>query len=282
MNIFCYNNLYIYNIKALQNLYLNKASGGHVRITEKRVSDKTSVTELIYVILAMRSQVEKTKKILANVLDANDSQSHALDIWSKQITKVQKADEENAMQSDRRKHQYLDRKYVYESNKPIVNIKEISRYQNPENNLIDPSLTEVSIGSTAIITSPEYKMKSMLVNNANIVFSISATGGIYSDLTTSYDMFYLKDKLRHESGQSSFQAMTPSEVALCKEIRNYRQQHRHTTVGFFGKGWESFPNDQTKEVAERFENQILKDFIRSLREEQKGNYPNDYKKTGAI
>ncbi len=34
----------------------------------------------------MRSQVEKTKKILANVLDADDSQSHALDIWSKQIT----------------------------------------------------------------------------------------------------------------------------------------------------------------------------------------------------
>ena len=278
MNIFCYNNLYIYNIKTLQNLYLNKTSGGHVRITERRISDKTSVTELIYVILAMRSQVEKTKKILANVLDADDSQSHALDIWSKQITKVQKADEENATQSDRSKHEYLDRKYVYESNKPIVNIKEISRYQNPENNLIYPSLTEVSIGSTAILNSPEYKMKSMLVNNANIVFSISATGGIYGDLTTSYDMSYLEDKLRHESGQSSFQAMTSSEVALCEEIRNYRQQHRHTTVGFFGKDWESFPNEQTKEVAERFENQILKDFIRSLREEQNVNYLGDYKK----
>lgn len=278
MNIFCYNNLYIYNIKALQNIYLNKASGGHVRITEKRVSDKTSVTELIYVILAMRSQVEKTKKILSNVLDADDSQSHALDIWSKQISKVQKADEENATQSDRHKHQYLDRQYVYESNKPIVNIKEISRYQNPKNNLIDSSLREVSIGSTAILTSPEYKMKSMLVNNANVVFSISATGGIDGDLTTSYDMFYLKDKLRHKSGQSSFQAMTPSEVALCEEIRNYRQQHRHTNVEFFDKDWESFPNDRTKEIAERFESQILKDFIRSLREEYNVNYLGDYKK----
>ena len=274
MNIFCYNNLYIYNIKALQNIYLNKASGGHVRITEKRGSDKTSVAELIYVILAMRSQIEKTKKILANVLDADDSQSHALDIWSKQITKVQKVDEENATQSDKHKHQYLDRQYVYESNKPIINIKEISRYDT----LIDSALREVSIGSTAILNSPEYKMKSMLINNANLVFSISATGGIYGDLTTSYDMSYLEDKLRRDSGQSSFQAMTPSEVTLCEEIRNYRQQHRHTTVGFFSKDWESFSNDKTREVVERFEDQILKDFIRSLREEQNVKYLGDYKK----
>ncbi|ERT09079.1 hypothetical protein M595_0848 [Lyngbya aestuarii BL J] len=278
MNIFCYNNLYIYNIKALQKLYLSKASGGHVRIMEKTVSDKTSVAELIYVILAMRSQIGKTKKILANVLDADDSQSHALDIWSKQISKVQKADEENATQSDRQKHQYLDRQYVYESNKPIINIKEISRYQNSKNNLIDSALLEVSIGSTAILTSPEYKMKSMLVNNANVIFSISATGGIYGDLTTSYDMSYMEDKLRRESGQSSFQAMSELEVDLCEEIRNYRQQHRHTTVGFFGKDWESFPNDQTKEVAERFESQILKDFIRSSQEEQNVSYLGDYKK----
>ena len=280
MNIFCYNNLYIYNIKALQNLYLNKASGGHVRITARRVSDKTSVAELIYVILAMRSQIGKTKKILANVLDADDSQSHALDIWSRQISKVKKADEENATQSDWQKHQYLDRQYVYESNKPIVNIKEISRYQNPKNNLIDSALREVSIGSTAILTSPEYKMKSMLVNNTNVIFSISATGGIYGDLTTSYDMSYLEDKLRQESesNQSVFQAMSPSEVILCEEIRNYRRQHKQTTVGFFGEDWESFPNDKTREVAQRFENIILKDFIRSLKEEQNVNYLGDYKK----
>ncbi|MDR9402295.1 MAG: hypothetical protein RI580_02535, partial [Halothece sp. Uz-M2-17] len=278
MSIFCYNNLYIYNIKALQNLYLSKASGGHVRITEKRVSDKTSVAELIYVILAMRSQIKETKKILSNVLDAKDSQSHALDIWSQQITKVQNADEENGMNGDRRKHQYLDRQYVYESNKPIINIKEISRYQNPENNLIDSALREVSIGSTAILTSPEYKIKSMLLNNANVIFSISATGGIYGDLTTSYDISYLEDKLRHESGQSSFQVMTPSEVSLCEEIRNYRRQHRQTTVGFFGKDWKSFPNNLTKEVSEKFESQILKDFIRSLKEDQNVNYLGDYKK----
>ena len=156
MNIFSYNNLYIYNIKALQNLYLSKASGGHVRITDKRVSDKTSVAELIYGILAMRSQVEKTKKVLANVLDAKDSQSHALDIWSRQITKVKKADDENATQSERGKNPYLDRQYVYESNKPIVNIKEISRYQNQENNLIDPTLREVSIGSTVFKSPSQY------------------------------------------------------------------------------------------------------------------------------
>ena len=278
MNIFAYNNLYIYNIKPLQNLYLNKTSGGHVHITERKVSDKTSLAELIYGILAMRSQVEKTKKILANVLDAEDSQSHALDIWSRQITKVQKADEENSTQSEGKKHQYLDRQYVYESNKPIINIKEISRYQNSKNNLIDSALREVSIGSTAILTSPEYKMKSMLVNNANVIFFISATGGIFGDITTSYDMRYLEDKLRRESGQSSFQAMTKSEISLCKQLRDCRQQHRATIVAFFGKDLDSFPNEKTKETIVRFEKLILKDFIRYLKESENLSYLNIYKR----
>ena len=272
MNIFSYNNLYIYNIKSLQNLYLSKPSGGHVRITEKKVSDKTSVAELIYVILAMRSQIEKTKKILINVLDAEDSQSHALDIWSRQISKVKKADEENATQIERGKNPYLDRQYVYESNKPIVNIKEISRYQNPKNNLIDPKLREVSIGSTAIFTSPEHKISSIVANNANVVFLISATGGLSGDLTTSYDMRYLEDKLRYESGDSALKAMTESEISLCGEIRNYRQQHRQITVDCFSQDLASFPNQKTKQVAKRFESQILKDFIRDVK------VPNIYKK----
>ncbi len=277
MNIFSYNNLYIYNINSLQNLYLSKVPGGHVRITEKRVLDKTSVAELIYGILAMRSQVEKTKKILANVLDAEDSQSHALDIWSRQISKVRKADEENAMQIERGKNPYLDRQYVYESNKPIVNIKEISRYQNPKNNLIDPTLQEVSIGSTAIFTSPEHKIRSIVANNANVVFAISATGGIFGDLTTSYDMRYLEDKLRYESGQSAFKIMTDSEILLCEEIRKYRQQHRQIKVDFFSQDLASFPNDKTKDVAARFESLILKDFIRYLKQEQNITYLNSYK-----
>ncbi len=277
MNIFSYNNLYIYNIQPLQNLYLSKASGGHVRITNKKVSGKTSLAELIYGILAMRSQVEKTKKILANVLDAEDSQSHALDIWSRQISKVNKADEENTTQSERGKHPYLDRQYVYESNKPIINIKEISRYQNPKNNLIDPTLREVSIGSTAIFTSPEDKIRLILANNANVVFSISATGGVFGDLTTSYDMSYLEDKLRYESGQSAFKTMTESEIVLCEEIREYRQQYRQITVDFFSQDIASFPNDRTKDVAERFESLILKDFIRYLRQEQNITYLNNYK-----
>ena len=277
INIFSYNNLYIYNIKSLQNLYLSKASGGHVHITDRKVSDKTSVAELIYGILAMRSQVEKAKKILVNVLNAEDSQSHALDIWSRQISKLKKADEENATQSERGKNPYLDRQYVYETNKPIVNIKEISRYQNPKNNLIDPTVREVSIGSTAIFTSPEHKIIAILANNANIVFSISATGGISGDLTTSYDLSYLEDKLRYESGDSAFKAMVESEVLLCEEIRKYRQQHRQITVDFFSQDSASFPNDKTKEVATRFKSRILKDFIRYLKQEQNITYLNSYK-----
>lgn len=272
MNIFSYNSLYIYNIEPLQNLYLNKASGGHVWITEKKVSDRTSVAELIYGILAMRSQIEKIKKILANVLDAEDSQSHALDIWSQQITKVKRADEENTTQTERGKHQYLDRQYVYESNKPIINIKEISRYQHPNNNLIDSTLREVSIGSTAIFTSPEHKIISMLANNANVVFSISATGGIFGDLTTSYDMRYLEDKLRYESGKTAFKNMNPSEILLCQEIREYRQQYRQITVDFFTADAASFPNNKTKEVTARFKKLILKDLIRDLK------VPDIYKK----
>ena len=92
------------------------------------------------------SQIKTIKDFLANVLDAKDSQSHSLDIWSEQIAKVQKASEESPSQNQLLK--YLNTAYVYESYKSIVNIKEISRYQNPKNNLINRALREVSIGHT--------------------------------------------------------------------------------------------------------------------------------------
>ncbi|MBD2203201.1 hypothetical protein H6G33_17355 [Calothrix sp. FACHB-1219] len=205
MNIFSYNNLYIYNIEPLKKLFLTRPSGGHVHITEEQVSDNTSVAELIYAILAVRLQIKTIKDFLANVLDAEDSQSRSLDIWSKQIDKAQKASEESSSPNHLLK--YLNRIYVYESYKSIINIKEMSRYQNPKNNLIAHSLREVSIGSTAISTSPEFKIKSMLANNSNVIFLISATGGIFGDLSTSYDMGYLEDNLRNEFGKTSFKAM---------------------------------------------------------------------------
>lgn len=276
MNIFCHNNLYIYNIEALQNLYLSKASGGHVHITDNKVSNKTSVAELIYTILILRFQVAKIKKILANVLDEEDSQSLVLDIWSRQISKIQKADEESTVSNE--KSDYLDRKYVYESNKPIINIKEISRYQSSQNNLIAPELQEISIGSTAIFTSPEYKMISILENRNNIIFSISATGGIFGDLTTSYDMVYLKDKLSHQSGESLFKPMTESEISTCEEIRKYRQQRRTITVDFFSQNLEFFPNDKTQEIVSRFKELFLEDFICYLKEEQNISWLNKYKR----
>ena len=263
MSIFSYNNLYVYNIEPLKKLFLTKSSGGHVHIAEKKVSDKTSVAELIYAILAMRSQIKNIKDILTNVLDAEDSQSRSLDVWSQQINKLQKAKEEGVTQDKLIK--YLNRVYVYESNKSIINIKEISRYQSPKNNLIDPALREVSIGSTAIFTSPEHKITSILKDNANVVFLISATGGIRGDLSTSYDMGYLEDSLRHESGQSSFKAMVEEEVSLCEEIRNYRQENRQITVDFFNQDLLSFPNCQTQKVVERFETLILRKFIENLK-----------------
>ncbi|XZO02073.1 MAG: hypothetical protein ACM65L_27055 [Microcoleus sp.] len=275
MNIFSYNNLYIYNLDPLQKLFLTKASGGHVQITEEKVADNTSVAELIYAILAVRSQIKTIKDFLANVLDAEDSQSHSLDIWSQQIAKVQKASEESPSQNQLLK--YLNTAYVYESYKSIVNIKEISRYQNPKNNLIDRALREVSIGSTAILTSPEFKINSMLGNNSNVIFLISATGGILGDLSTSYDMQYLKDKLRndHESGQSSFKEMSDEEVSLCEEIRDSREATRQITVNFFGEDLLSFPNNETQKVVERFEETILKSFIDALK--QDGNWLGSYK-----
>lgn len=261
MNIFTYNNLYIYNIEALQNLFLSKPSGGHVHIFDKKVSDKTSIAELIYAIIAMRSQVEKIKRILSDVLDAEDSQSRALGVWSQQITKVQKADEETGGKNELRKH--LSRSYVYESNKSIINIKEISRY----NNLIEPELREVSIGSTAIFTSPEHKINSILASN-NIIFLISATGGITGDLTTSYDFSYLEDKLRDKSGQSLFQPMTEEETLLCENIRNFRQKNRQITVSFFNQDASYFPNEETQEIVARFKELILKDFIENIKNDK--------------
>ncbi|MEH2026138.1 hypothetical protein [Nostoc sp.] len=273
MNIFSYNNLYIYNIEPLKKLFLTRPSGGHVRITEEKVSDNTSVAELIYAILAVRSQIKPIKDFLANVLDAEDSQSRSLDIWSKQIARVQKASEESISQNQLLK--YLNRAYVYESYKSIINIKEISRYQNPKNNLIADQLREVSIGSTAILTSPEHKINSMLNNNSNVIFIISATGGILGDLSTSYDMRYLEDNLRNESGQSSFKTMVEEEILLCEEIRDQREAKRQITVNFFNEDLSSFPNNETKEVTERFEKKILKDFIDSSK--NNGTWFSNYK-----
>jgi hypothetical protein len=263
INIFSYNNLYIYNIEPLKKLFLTRSSGGHVHITEEKVSDSTSVAELIYAILAVRLQIKTIKNFLANVLDAEDSQSHSLDIWSKQIDKVQKVSEESIAQNQFIK--YLNRAYVYESYKSIINIKEISRYQNPKNNLIDRPLREVSIGSTAILTSPEQKINSMLRNNSNVIFLISATGGIFGDLSTSYDIRYLEDSLRNESGQSGFNTMIEEEILLSEEIRIQREAKRHISASFFNQDFSSFPNNETQEVAERFEKIVLKDFIDSLK-----------------
>ncbi|MEH1818856.1 MAG: hypothetical protein V7L31_07105 [Nostoc sp.] len=273
MNIFSYNNLYIYNIEPLKQLFLNRPSGGHVHITDEEVSDKTSVAELIYAILAVRLVIETIKDFLANVLDAEDSQSRSLDIWSKQIARVQKASEESISQNQLLK--YLNRTYVYESSKSIINIKEISRYQNPKNNLIDHPLREISIGSTVILTSPEYKLNSILSNNSNVVFLISATGGIFGDLSTSYDLRYLEDNLRNESGQSSFKAMVEEEVLLCEKIRNQREAKRQITVNFFKDNLSSFPNNKTQEITERYEKRILKDFRGDLKND--GTWLSTYK-----
>jgi len=266
MNIFSYNNLYIYNIEPLKKLFLTRPSGGHVHITEEKVSDNTSIAELIYAILAVRLQIKTIKDFLANVLNAEDSQSRSLDIWSAQIDKVQKISKEITSQNQPIK--YLNRAYVYESYKSVINILEISRYQHPTNNLINYPLREVSIGSTAILTSPEHKITSMLKKGGNVIFLISATGGIFGDLSTSYDMRYLEDNLRDESGQSSFKVMAEEEVRLCEEIRHHFQAKRQVTAKFFDKSPESFPNIRTREVAERFEKTALKKFIESITSER--------------
>ncbi|MCA6533896.1 MAG: hypothetical protein IM585_08835 [Pseudanabaena sp. M135S2SP2A07QC] len=266
MNIFSYNNLYVYNVDVLKKLFLSKTSGGHVLISEEETSDKTSLAELIYSILAVRSQVKPIKDILANVLSADDSQSRSLDIWSEQIEKTQKANEENKFQNQVLK--YLNRTYVYESYKSIINIKEISRYQNSKNNLIDHRLREVSIGSTAILTSPEHKINSMLSKNGNVIFLISATGGIKGDLSTSYDMRYLEDSLRNEFGQSSFKTMIEKEIKLCENIRDDRKDKRQITVDFFSKDSSSFPNKNTQEVADQFEKSVLEKFVESFKSDK--------------
>ena len=88
-NIFSYNNLYIYNIEPLKNLFVTSSSGGHVRITDQEVADCTSLAELVYAIFAIRQQIKAIKGILFDVLEAEDSQSRSLNIWSRQIAKIQ-------------------------------------------------------------------------------------------------------------------------------------------------------------------------------------------------
>lgn len=273
MNIFAYNNLYIYNIEPLKTLFLTRAEGGHVHIAEEPGGSNPSVAELIYAILAIRLQINTIKEFLANVLDADDSQSRSLDIWSQQIDKAQKASEDGIQQNNPMK--YLNRAYVYQSYKSIINIMEIARYQFPTNNLIDQSLREVSIGSTAIITSPEHRINSMLSNNGNVIFLISATGGVIGDLSTSYDMRYLEDALRNETGNSSFEVMSEQEIQLCEELRSYRKSKRKIEVGFFTQDILSFPNLETRDISALFEKSILKGFIESIGNESwygLGNY----------
>lgn len=261
MNIFSFNNLYIYNLDPLKKLFLTRHSSGHVCVTENKTSNSTSLAELVYVIFAVRLQINMIKDFLNNVLNAEDSQSRSLEIWSSQVAKIQKASKSDLT----KKSNYLDRSYVYNSYKSIINIAEISRYQNSDNNLIFHDLKEISIGSTTILTSPENTINTMVRNNegSNVIFFISATGGIFGDLSTSFDMSYLEDSLRDGSGQSSFKTMTEQELELCEEIRNYRQSTRQVTVDFFNGELESYPNVKTQTVVERFEKLVLKEFINS-------------------
>ncbi|MEG3436984.1 hypothetical protein V0288_07610 [Pannus brasiliensis CCIBt3594] len=259
MNIFSYNNLYIYNLEPLQKLFLQRSPDGHVHIIDKKVRDKTSVAELVYTLLAIRSRIKDIKKILANVLDAEDSQSRSLEIWATQVTEAQKKIEESA--SKNKVFKYVERLYVYESYKSMINIKEIFRYQHPKNNLVNYPLREVSIGSTSINESPEYRIQSILANSRNVVFLISATGGIIGDLSTSYDIRYLQDSLRNRSGTSSLQKMNDKEIAICEEIRRQRELKRQITVNFFNETLSSFPNRETQKVVEGFEKNTLKTFV---------------------
>lgn len=262
MNIFSYNNLYIYNIEVLKSLVIQRKNSGHVLIDEQEEGNGETVTvaELIYSILAVRLQIETIRKLLGLALDAEDSQSRSLDIWSRQIARLQKANEDNRLRGI--PNPYLNRDYVYKSLKSIINIMEISRYQNTQNNLIHSPLREVSIGSTAILTSPEQRILSILKNTRNIIFLLSATGGVYGDLSTSFDLRYLEDELRDDdTGRSSFAPMRGHELDLSEEIRAYRRQSRDISVGFFNDDYSSFPNCQTREAVERFEKTVLKGYM---------------------
>lgn len=264
-NIFAYNNLYIYNIEPLRDLFLNRSTGGHVLVTKNNNQKSVSLAELIYAILAIRLQIKSIQNFLVNVLEARDSQSHSIDIWSDQISRTQKVNKGETLQTEKF-NKFLNRHYVYESYKSIINIMEIDRYQNPSNNLVNSDLREVSIGSTAILASLEQKIISM-ANPNNIVFLISATGGITGDLSTSYDMQYLEDSLRNVQGESSFSSMTEDEILLCERIRDYRKQNRNISISFFNENPASFPNSATREVVDRFHKLSLESFLSSIKNE---------------
>ncbi|WP_013322965.1 hypothetical protein [Gloeothece verrucosa] len=59
--------------------------------------------------------------------------------------------------------------------------------------------------------------------------------------------------------------MVEEEVSLCEAIRQEREAKpkRQITIDFFNENLSSLPNQETKEVAEQFEKNILKNFIKS-------------------
>lgn len=260
VSIFSYNNVYVYNIEPLKKLFLYNSPSGHIQLLNKPRTVKTSLAELVYAILATRTQITNIKDLLENVLTTEDTQSRSLDVWSQQIQKANRAYNANEIVGQ---SEYLNRDYVYESYKSIINILEIARYKHPKNNLINDELKEVSIGNTAILSSPEFKLLSLLNSRGgNALFLISATGGVNGDLSTSFDMRYLEDNLRNlVNGQSTLSRMNKRELKLSEDIRTRRLSYRNITTQFFDNDIESFPNNLTKDVALRFEKTILKDFV---------------------
>ncbi len=126
------------------------------------------------------------------------------------------------------------------------------------------TLKEVSIGNTAILSSPELKILSLFNSvGGNAVFLISATGGVNGDLSTSFDTRYFEDNLRDSiTGKSTFSRMDERELKLSEDIREKRLLCRNITTQFFDKNIESFPNQLTKEIVLRFEKSILNDFAK--------------------
>lgn len=276
LKIFTFNDLYIYDIEPLKKLFLSNCPSGHVTITEQANLKNPSLAELIYAMFAVGRQIKTIKNTLAAPLNAKDSQSHSLNIWAEQVEKAAKEEF-----SPQQQIMLLNQEYVYERYKSIINIKEIPRYQNQTNTLINPEFKEVSIGNTAISASPENKILTMMKPNGNTLFLISATGGIHGDLSTSYDLRYLEGELFDEtSQQSSLQKMTAEEISLCQQIRKTRQSTRQPiSVEFFHHDLQSYPNKETQGIATRFEKNVLEAFIASLKN-KKGErfYLNRYKK----
>jgi hypothetical protein len=232
-NIFSYNNAYIYNPEVMETIFANKIQDeSMVKLAEaKKKTDDPSLKEILLSIMAINNSIILD---LASFLEKEnqfeDTQSKSLNSW-KQVVKSKNSFEDLFLENDlinNEQCEFVDEKYVYESNKTLFNVKMVNRYtrsSHKQKTKLRRKYKEISIGQTMIYTSPE-KLLTTLLDKKNVVCVLSATGGFKNNLVDNYNFEYLENQSRL-SGQFEVLQMDDFDLDVCQKVREYRNKIRH-------------------------------------------------------